>query len=481
MKAPKKKKILKSPSRKKTLFRKILHSFFWFLAGAFLALFFLISFIYIYFKFAYRDVVYPGVTINNVDFGGKNKREVQAYFDKQNELIKNSQFVFTHEDLIATVSAKDISYGYDSSLLSVQAISLGRSGNSLSDTSLILQSYLSGVYLKPSYTYFREKLKVILYPLISSINKAPINALFTFENNRVTTFRTSENGLEVDMRELYNRLAQKAPEVILSNGTKKFKISMPVKILEPETTTEKANNLGIKELIGTGTSLYQGSIEGRIYNVNLATTRLNGAIIKPNEVFSFNKTLGDVSAFTGYKQAYIIQNGKTVLGDGGGVCQVSTTLFRAALEAGLPIVERWAHAYRVHYYEEDSGPGIDATVYNPSNDLKFKNDTGHYILIQAANDLNTLRLTFYLYGTKDGRTSTINDPVILSQSAPPPTLYQDDPTLPKGTLKQVDFSAWGANVYFTREVKRDGKVIISDKFVSNYRPWQEIYLRGTKE
>src|SRR5205085_743367 len=128
-----------------------------------------------------------------------------------------------------------------------------------------------------------------------------------------------------------------------------------------------------------------------------------GVLIAPGQVFSFSKAIGEVSSFTGYKQAYVIENGKTVLGDGGGVCQVSTTLFRAALNAGLPIVERHPHAYRVQYYEEDSGPGIDAAVYVPSVDLKFKNDTGHHILIQAYADVENLRLTFDLYGANDGR------------------------------------------------------------------------------
>jgi vancomycin resistance protein YoaR len=207
---------------------------------------------------------------------------------------------------------------------------------------------------------------------------------------------------------------------------------------------------------------------------------LNGIIIKPGEVFSFDQAVGDISSLSGYKQAYVIENGKTVLGDGGGVCQVSTTLFRAALNAGLPIVERHQHAYRVGYYEEDSGPGIDAAIYSPTVDLKFKNDTGHALLIQTYLDFNAQRLTFALFGTKDAnRQVAITTPVVLSQTPAPPPLYQDDPTLPKGQIKQVDFSADGADVYFTRTVTENGKVSIYDKFASEYKPWQAVYLRGT--
>ncbi len=170
-----------------------------------------------------------------------------------------------------------------------------------------------------------------------------------------------------------------------------------------------------------------------------------------------------------------------MLGDGGGVCQVSTTFFRAILNAGFPVVERNAHAYRVHYYEDDLGPGIDAAIYSPNIDLKFKNDSGHHILIQSSVNDAAEQVTFEFYGTSDGRVATISKPVILSQSPAPETLYQDDPTLPQGELRQVDFSAPGAKVYFTYSVMKEGKQIISDKFVSNYRPWQAIFLRGTKQ
>ncbi len=189
--------------------------------------------------------------------------------------------------------------------------------------------------------------------------------------------------------------------------------------------------------------------------------------------------MGDVSQFTGYQQAYIISGGKTILGDGGGVCQVSTTLFRSLLNAGLPIMERQAHAYRVGYYEQNSPPGLDATVYSPSPDLKFKNDTGNYILIVAKADAKHFSLIFELYGTSDGRTSTVSKPVVTNIVPAPEDVYQDDPTLPIGTVKQIDFKAAGAHVTFNYVVNRGGETIYKKTFISNYRPWQAIYLRGT--
>jgi len=454
---------------------------FWFSTGALLALFFITSFTFLIFKTVYKDVVYPGVMINGINFGGKTEAQVYGYFNNKNYQIKDVNFVFTSEKGVATASAGQIDFGYNSILLANQAFNLGKTNNLISNISLIAQAYVNGVNLAVSYTYSQDKLTAILSPLAEKINDKPLDALFTFENNRVTAFKTSVNGHEIDTTELNNQLLSKALTVIASQKEMVIIIPLQIKILEPKITTDKANNLGIKELIGEGHSLFFHSIPSRIHNVALGASRINGVLVAPGEIFSFDKALGDVSAFTGYQQAYVIQNGKTVLGDGGGICQVSTTFFRALLDAGLSIVERHAHAYRVGYYEEDSPPGLDATIFVPSVDLKFKNDTGNYILIQSQVDLDNLSLAFYLYGTKDGRQVTMTKPVVSSITPAPPDLYQDDPTLPKGQIKQTDFSAWGANVYFTRTVTKNGKQIIYDKFVSNYQPWQAIYLRGTKE
>ncbi|MFH1832617.1 MAG: VanW family protein [Candidatus Levyibacteriota bacterium] len=466
---------------KKELILLVSKSFFWFLVGIFLGLFFLISFVFLIFQKMYSDVVYPGVMVNNILLEGKTQDQVKKFFVEKNKNISNTKFIFINQEDIATISAKELEFSYNEDLLAKQAYSIGRSNSPLSNISLLFQAYVTGINLAPSYHYSEDKLQKILLPMTEKINTPAIDALFNFENRKVIAFKPSSDGQEVDMKELENKLNSKLVEVISSKKPLTINIVIPIKILKPKITTDKANNLGVEELISQGTSLFYHSIPNRIYNITLASERLNGILVAPQEIFSFNQALGDVSAFTGYQQAYVIQNGKTVLGDGGGVCQVSTTLFRAVLNAGLPVIERRAHAYRVGYYEQDSDPGLDATVYSPSPDLKFKNDTPNYILIQTNVDGESQRLTFMLYGKKDGREVILNKPVIVSQTPPPPAVYQDDPTLLKGVTKQVDFQAWGASVYFTRKVIKNGKTIISDKFVSNYQPWAAVYLRGTKE
>ena len=319
--------------------------------------------------------------------------------------------------------------------------------------------------------------------LANNIDLRAYDALFQFENGKVTLFRPSKSGRKLNQEQTkklilsYITTAARKGEA----DSKELIISLPVETVLPNITTENSNDFGIKELLGRGSSKFVGSIPGRIHNIELAASRINGRLVAPNSVFSFNDALGDVSAATGFQPAYIIKDGRTVLGDGGGVCQVSTTLFRAILNAGLPIIERHAHSYRVSYYEQDSSPGLDATVFAPNYDLRFKNDTPNYLLIQATTDRQNYALTFEIYGTSDGRKAEITKPVILSQSVPPPDLYQDDPTLPKGVVKQVDWRAWGAKVTFDYKVTRNNEVINKQTFFSNFQPWQAVFLRGIRE
>jgi vancomycin resistance protein YoaR len=295
---------------------------------------------------------------------------------------------------------------------------------------------------------------------------------------RVILFKPARDGLELDRAQTANEIAKGV--TIIQGNNKQLTIPLPVTRTKPFISNDSVNILGIKELLGRGISYFAGSIPGRIHNIELASLRISGSLVPPGETFSFNKAVGDVSTATGYQQAYIIKEGRTVLGDGGGVCQVSSTLYRAVLNAGLPIEERWAHAYRVHYYEEHSPVGQDATVYAPSVDLKFQNDTTAYVLVQTKMDKKQQMLTFELFGTSDGRKVEISKSRIWEQTAPPPDLYQDDPTLLIGVVKQIDFSAWGAKVAFDWTVTREDEVLQKRTFYSTYRPWQAVYLRGTK-
>lgn len=374
----------------------------------------------------------------------------------------------------------------DPSLSQEEAETFRRRGEKLLDKNLTIKfEYQSFSYknteifklLGPKGWFNEDSLVVFVESIASQVNRDPTNPSFTYEDGTVKEFTPAKDGVRVENQKL-SELVKINLQSLEDSEEKTVSVDIPIVLTEPKIKTSEVNNLGIKQLIGRGTSTYFHSIPGRVHNVVLAASKLNRILVAPGETLSFNEVLGDVSQYTGFQQAYIIKDGKTILGDGGGVCQVSTTLFRAAMNAGLPIIERRAHAYRVGYYEQGSPPGLDATVFSPTTDLKIKNDTPGHILIQTYADPKKYSLIFEIYGTSDGRISSVSKPVTSSVTPPPPDLYQDDPTLPSGVIKQIDFKAWGAKVSFNYKVTRDNETIFEKTFVSNYRPWQAIYLRG---
>jgi len=469
-----------TPNRKKRLrFILLLILFKLLLLTLFLTFFF--SFIY-YFEKTYQNKVYPGVKIDGMILSGKTKEEVEQYFLEKSKPLSSLNLTLTYGDKMATLSGQDLKIAYDEKLSSIQASSIGRSGSILSDTYQKWRAATLGINLSSVLRMNSLLIEETVDNLALGIDIPPQDALFQFEKGKVAVFRLSKQGRKVNKEQTKKIIFATISEIAKENTTyPNLNIDLVVETLLPAITTENSNQFGIKELLGKGNSKFVGSIPGRVHNIELATSRINGRLIPPGDEFSFNNTLGDVSAATGFQPAYIIKEGRTVLGDGGGVCQVSTTLFRAAINTGLPIVERHAHAYRVSYYEQDSGPGLDATVFDPTHDLKFKNDTLNHLLIQAKTNLQDYTLTFELYGTNDGRKVEITKPVVMSQTPPPDDLYQDDPTLPKGVVKQVDWKAWGARVNFDYKVTRNGETINQQSFFSNFKPWQAVFLRGTRE
>ncbi len=374
-----------------------------------------------------------------------------------------------------------INLHFDGETVAERAYLIGRSRYI---TSTIYQRLLSFLKLKrftfnSQIEYDDSLIREFLSNAKDKYNRPARNALFKFDQNKVVSFRKEEYGLEIDQLIFLTDFQNKINE--LKSSPSNFLIKLTAKIINPEITLASANNFGIEEEIAVGVSNYSHSIPERIHNIILASSKFNGILIPKKKVFSFNNIIGDISSYTGYKPAYIIKEGKTVLGDGGGICQVSTTLFRAALNAGLPIIERYAHAYRVGYYENDSKPGLDATVFSPSVDLKIKNDTNAYILIETEVDEENNLLYFRLFGKKDNRRSEINNISLWDVSPPPPPIYQDDPTLKKGVTKQIDFSAWGAKASFDYKVYKNDKLTIDEKYYSFYKPWAAVFSVGTAD
>ncbi|HZQ29787.1 MAG TPA: peptidoglycan binding domain-containing protein, partial [Patescibacteria group bacterium] len=273
---------------------------FWFSTGAILSLFFVSSFSFLLFEKINEGRIYPGVIVSGKNLGGETQKEAEKFFLEKNDKL-DTNFTFTLDgNPIATVSAKDIDFGYDERLLTSQAMTLGRSKNILSNIYIISKAFTSGIYLPPAYRYSQEKLMKILTPFLAGVEKQPVEALFSFENGKVTTFKPSSEGQTLDRDSLDQELLGKGI-TISTLHPKSVIIAIPIKTIKPKLTTESVNNFGIKELIATGTSTFYHSIQSRIYNIGLAASRLNGVLVPPDEVFSFDKALGDVTSLTGYQ------------------------------------------------------------------------------------------------------------------------------------------------------------------------------------
>ncbi len=236
-------------------------------------------------------------------------------------------------------------------------------------------------------------------------------------------------------------------------------------------------------MIWAETSYFRGSSPERIQNITAAAARFHGLLVPPGATFSMSDALGDISLDNGYAEALIIFGDQTIQGIGGGVCQVSTTLFRTAFHAGFRIIERHAHAYRVSYYEQKSGggtdpslAGLDATVYVPIVDLKFTNDTPYWLLMETY--VRSSSITWKFYSTSDGRTVEWQTSGPTNIIEPPEPLYREDPDLDEGEINQIDWEAEGADVTITRSVYRDGGLYFQDVFRTHYLPWQAIFEYG---
>lgn len=301
-----------------------------------------------------------------------------------------------------------------------------------------------------------EALNKFLDGLSDSVDKAPENATLQVADGKVSVFALSKNGVELDKEKSLKTIFN-----YFKNNSNTGEIKLAYNEIQPEITTDSIDNLGIKSLIGEGTSNFAGSPKNRIHNIYIGAQKFNGVLIKPGEKFSFIQTLGPVDKSTGYLPELVIKADETVPEFGGGMCQVSTTAFRAAIYSGLKITARTPHAYPVRYYNPQ---GMDATVYIPNPDLKFINNTPGHILIQTK--IEGTKLIFDFFGTDDGRKINIIGPKITESN-------------PDGSMKAL----------FTQEVlDKDGNQIIKDIFNSAYdspskypHPGEEIFKEKPKD
>jgi vancomycin resistance protein YoaR len=329
-----------------------------------------------------------------------------------------------------------------------------------------------------------DPLRTFLAELQPQLTIEPVSARFLFNSvtRQLDVIEDSVDGRELDVEATLTAVQQ----VLFSPGPRRVSLvfrAKPAAINSKSTAAE----LGINEMTVEATTFFYGSTTERRTNIQVAAARFHGLVIEPGETFSFNKYLGDVSPESGYETGLVIYGNQTIQGVGGGVCQVSTTIFQAAFFGGFPIDERYAHGYRVGYYESgqviaagrkySTGVGLDATVYSPIIDFKFTNDTPYHILIEVDYKPNEQQLTIRFYTTSVGRVVEKDGPELSNTVPHGPPVYTESADLKPGQSRQIDYAVDGVDVRVYRTVYQNDSLISDrEEFYSHYLPWSAQFL-----
>lgn len=318
-------------------------------------------------------------------------------------------------------------------------------------------------------TAFESFLETLAPGLIAS----PRNARFDFDEmtGQLTVIEPSVSGRTLNVSETVRRLE----EAVFNAESRVVPVAFDM-TLPPLHNQVTAAELGIRELVAESTTYFSGSTQNRRTNIAVSASKFNGVVLAPGEEFSFNTLLGEISEANGFVEGKVIFGGRTVDGIGGGVCQVSTTVFRAAFEGGFAITERNSHGYRVGYYElNGQPPGMDAAIWQPERDFRFQNNTPHHLLIETSIFPETNALQFRFYSTKHW-DAVIEQPIVKNLVPALPVTYEANSDLRPGDILQVDYAAEGADVTVYREIyDMNGEFVREDYEYTHYLPWGAIY------
>ncbi len=345
----------------------------------------------------------PNTTFEGISLDGKNKKDIQAIINQKVTELDQKSLTYIFQNDKQTYTWKDLGINYKEKDI-IDKIFKEQEGNVMNRYKMRKQA--ENGELKRDYkltpqlnatayeTFIKDKYNETL--------KNPVNAELSIEGSTVNISQ-SQNGEKIDK----GKLSGLTNEAIT---TGKSDVTLPVTFIKPERSTEDIQKMGIKEVIAEYSTPMVGRNGNQSFNVNKSANTLSGVIVAPDETFSFNGRVGVTDAAHGYKSAAVYSQGKVIQSAGGGVCQVSSTLYSAALRADLGIVSRSNHSMPVNYLPL----GQDAAVADYGPDLKFKNNTGNHIYIQAFS--NGGSITTRIFGTNTGKNVEVSSQVISRTS-----------------------------------------------------------------
>lgn len=414
------------------------------------------------------EKIYPGVKFMGIELGGLNKEEGLAKVAETEKNFRAKRVVLRYHGWSSTLLLDEVGFEINEEAVINEALNAGKHGSIIERWQERKQIEKNGLALELALTFDEEKLAQRLKDLTSGITTEPVEATFKVSADGKVTVVPSRDGIGLDLEKLKKDIAkalyEKDQEVVLS--------LVPV---SASRTTEALESMKINGLLGSYTTYFDAGKVSRTYNISVAARAFDELLVMPGQVVSFNEVVGPRSSEAGYKTAPVIVNDELVDGLGGGVCQVSTTLYNSVLLANLEIKERYNHSIPVSYVPI----GRDATVVYDALDFKFSNNTGDYLYIKSY--VSGGQITINIYGNtvykRDVRiNSYVTDEIDFN------VIYETDPNLPKGTEVVKKEGSKGFLAYTERVVYLNGKEEKRDaQSYSDYNPINKVIAVGTSE
>ena len=432
-----------------------------------LALILMLLFISVmYFTEEYTNpYMHRGVRIEDIDVSNLSKedalKEVKSFTD---EMIKNKVVNFTYEDISVPVPLRDFGYKLNLEDAINKAYSYGRSDNLFYNYLDIIKGYIYKKNFVAKADIDDTKREEVILNIGSKIFKKPVDAHPIIKDDGSVTIKDSEIGRYMDINE--------AKDLINLDILHEDKIELPVYKTEPKIYSNYYD--GINKKLGDFETDYSSSVKNRKENIRLAASKFNNMKLNPGDEISFNDVVGEISEKTGFKSATVIVGGEYESGIGGGICQVSTTLYNSLILSDLEITERHNHSRPIHYVDL----GTDAAVARGYKDLKFKNNTNNPILILS--EANGEKLNFKVLGNGSDRDYEVKIiPQLLGTVSPGvDTIYSD--ALPDGESTVKESGARGYSYKTYKEIIKNGEVVDKKEISkSYYLPKDKVVVVGT--
>lgn len=414
------------------------------------------------------DRIFPGVALKGTPLGNKSRNEVLKTLDEYVNSLKNESITVKFGNRSAKFKLADINLQVNAASIMNMAWAVGRQGNFLNQWQDRKNVARNGREVPVEFSFDQNKLNSILQNLTKEFNVPPRDAELVVTPSDAVQILESSEGRGVDLRN--------ASEQVMSiiNGESAPEIVLKIVNLKPVLTTQDLENMRVNGELARFTTYFDAKKTNRVFNIRVAAQALDGRMIKPGEVFSFNEVVGPRSQEAGYKLAPSILNNEFIDSLGGGVCQVSTTLYNTLLQADMEIVERSNHSLTISYVPI----GQDAAVAYGYKDLKFKNNLPGAVIIKSTVSGNTVTLKLFGDVAEKKSVHIVNN---IVKEYPFQIVYKNDATLAQGSQRVDQKGTKGYRVMSRKSVYQNGQML-GEKPLSEsyYKPLNEIILVGSK-